>query len=61
MALAGPVAGGVLDIEFAARRWPVSVDGARHGLANRSGQRYAAWFDAIRAAQADDAGGDWHG
>ena len=56
--MAGPIAGGMLDIEFATGRWALGVDTAGHRLANGADQRHAARRGAIGAAQANDAGGD---
>ena len=54
VALTRPVAGGMFDIEFAARRRSTVVNGAIHLLANLTGQRNTARCCAVGTAHADD-------
>ena len=54
VALTRPVAGGVFDIEFAARRWSTVVNGAIDLLTDFTSQRNTARGCAVGTAHADD-------
>ena len=60
MALACPVAGTVFDIELAAGRWALGINGAAHSQTDLAIECHATRRRAIGAGHADNAGGYRH-